>query len=90
MGDKQSDRHIDEHILDKDKQELQSNPHDQPMIPKSGTNPAARDAQARTKHERHSHDDSLTADIPRSDSADDKVDEALMESFPASDPPAQP
>jgi hypothetical protein len=33
----------DEHILEEDKQELQSNPHDQPMIPKAGTNPALRE-----------------------------------------------
>jgi hypothetical protein len=33
----------DEHINAEDKQELQSNPHDQPMIPKAGTNPALRE-----------------------------------------------
>jgi len=33
----------DEHINEEDKQELKSNPHDQPMIPKAGTNPALRE-----------------------------------------------
>lgn len=33
----------DEHILEEDKQELASNPHEQPMIPKAGTNPALRE-----------------------------------------------
>jgi hypothetical protein len=33
----------DEHILEEDKQELQANPKEQPMIPKAGTNPALRE-----------------------------------------------
>jgi hypothetical protein len=33
----------DEHILEEDKQELQANPQEQPMIPKAGTNPALRE-----------------------------------------------
>jgi hypothetical protein len=90
MGDKQSDRHIDEHILDRDKQELQSNPHAQPMIPTAGTNPAAREIQERKAAGKQSRDDSHMAGRKASDSADDKLDEALQESFPASDPPAQP
>jgi hypothetical protein len=37
--------HQDEHIEADEKQKLQSNPHDQPMIPKSGVNPALRELQ---------------------------------------------
>ena len=34
----------DEHIHEEEKQELQSSdPHEQPMIPKAGTNPALRE-----------------------------------------------
>jgi hypothetical protein len=33
----------DEHILEGDKEELQANPKEQPMIPKAGTNPALRE-----------------------------------------------
>jgi hypothetical protein len=35
----------DEHVEDENKQLLESNPHDQPMIPERGTNPALRDLQ---------------------------------------------
>jgi hypothetical protein len=33
----------DEHIHEEDKQELASNPHEQPMIPKAVSNPALRE-----------------------------------------------
>jgi hypothetical protein len=35
--------HEDKGIIDQEKQKLQSNPHDQPMIPSSGVNPALRE-----------------------------------------------
>jgi hypothetical protein len=38
----------DEHILEEDKQELQGNPKEQPMIPKAGTNPALRELREQT------------------------------------------
>ena len=39
----------DEHILAEDKQAVQSNPHDQPMIPASGVNPALRELRQQKK-----------------------------------------
>ena len=41
--------HEDEHILEEQKEKLQSNPHDQPMIPSSGVNPALRELREK-KH----------------------------------------
>jgi len=38
-----------EQIPEEDKQQLQSNPHDQPMIPESGVNPALRDLHERKR-----------------------------------------
>ena len=35
--------HEDEHVIEEQKQKLQSNPHDQPMIPATGVNPALRE-----------------------------------------------
>lgn len=35
--------HEDEAIKNQDKEKLQSNPHDQPMIPSTGVNPALRE-----------------------------------------------
>lgn len=35
--------HEDAGITDQEKQKLQSNPHDQPMIPSNGVNPALRE-----------------------------------------------
>lgn len=35
--------HEDEHIKNEDKQKFQSNPKDQPLIPKAGVNPALRE-----------------------------------------------
>ena len=51
--------HEDEHIKEEDKQHLQSNPHDQPMIPASGVNPALRDLRAK-KHAKTQPDDETT------------------------------
>lgn len=45
----------DEQIPEEEKQHLQSNPHDQPMIPESGVNPALRDLQER-KRAQHDED----------------------------------
>ena len=39
--------HEDEHLKAQEKEKLQSNPHDQPMIPASGVNPALRELQER-------------------------------------------
>jgi len=82
-------RSASEHLLDAEKQELKSNPHDQPMIPEQGVNPAARELRERKAHHKHAQQDERSAaESPRS--VDDRVDEASEESFPASDPPAQP
>jgi len=35
--------HEDAHLQAQEKEKLQSNPHDQPMIPKTGVNPALRE-----------------------------------------------
>jgi hypothetical protein len=37
----------DEHIHAEDKQRVQANPHDQPMIPEVGVNPALRELRER-------------------------------------------
>jgi len=71
-----------EQIPDEDKQHLQSNPHEQPMIPEERTNPAARELRERK--------DASRRNAAGGRSADERVDEASEESFPASDPPAQP
>lgn len=39
--------HEDEHVIEEQKKKLQSNPHDQPMIPSSGVNPALRELRER-------------------------------------------
>ena len=70
--------HGDEHIADEQKQQLQSNPHDQPLLPEGNLNPALRELRER-KHQ---------AKQPKPDDDDSRVDEASEESFPASDPPA--
>ena len=41
--------HEDPHMIEKNKEKLKENPHDQPMIPKSGVNPALRELRGR-KH----------------------------------------
>lgn len=93
-------RSAGEHLTEEEKQHLQSNPHDQPMIPESGVNPAARELRER-KSARHQESDreegtmrGAERDTERDNggglSADERVDEASRESFPASDPPQQP
>ncbi len=44
-----------EQIPEEEKQQLQTNPHDQPMIPESGVNPALRDLRER-KRAQHEED----------------------------------
>jgi hypothetical protein len=39
--------HEDAKLHERDKDNLQANPHDQPMIPSSGVNPALRELRAR-------------------------------------------
>jgi hypothetical protein len=75
-------RSAGEQMADEDKQHLQSNPHDQPMIPEERANPAARELRERKEASRRSEEGERTAD--------ERIDEASEESFPASDPPAQP
>jgi len=48
-------RSVGEHIAEEDKQQLQSNPHDQPMIPESGVNPALRELREH-KHRQKSEE----------------------------------
>jgi hypothetical protein len=75
-------RSEEENIKESDKQKyLDTKPHDQPMIPEPGTNPAMRELQARKAAK-------PAENRPMTD--DEKVDEASEESFPASDPPSQP
>jgi hypothetical protein len=74
-------RSAGEQVPEEEKRHLQANPHDQPMIPEERVNPAARELRERKAGAR-SEDGGL--------SADERVDEASEESFPASDPPAQP
>jgi len=75
-------RSAEERISNDEKRELQSNPHDQPMIPESGVNPAAREIRERKEGSQKNQEGGM--------SADERIDEASEESFPASDPPAQP
>jgi len=69
-----------EKLADEEKRELKENPHDQPMIPRQEVNPALR--ELREKQQAKLNKDTM--------SDDERVDEASEESFPASDPPAQP
>ena len=39
----------DEHVHEEDKQNVQANPHDQPMIPGRGVNPALRELRDQKK-----------------------------------------
>jgi hypothetical protein len=41
--------HEDPGTIEQDKEKLKSNPHDQPMIPRSGVNPALRELQEQKK-----------------------------------------
>jgi hypothetical protein len=70
-----------EQIANEEKQHLQQNPHDQPMIPEEKVNPALRELRER-KAGPQNNEGRMTDD--------ERVDEASEESFPASDPPAQP
>jgi hypothetical protein len=67
-----------EHLADKEKQNLQSNPHDQPLLPEENVNPALRELRERKQQAKQA----------KPDDDDSRVDEASEESFPASDPPA--
>ena len=45
----QIERTNDEHIREEDKQRVQANPHDQPMIPPGNVNPALRELREQKK-----------------------------------------
>jgi hypothetical protein len=79
----------DENVKNEDKQRFESSERGQPMIPRTGTNPALREHQERKAGgagERSIAEPNPNAGRAKSD-VDDKVDEASEESFPASDPP---
>jgi hypothetical protein len=83
----------DEHIKDDEKQRFQSAEPGQPMIPRTGTNPALREHQERKAG--GAGERSVAEPNPNENpkparsrpDVDDKVDETSEESFPASDPP---
>lgn len=75
-------RSAGEQIPDEHKQQLASNPHDQPLVPEERVNPALRELRERKQAAKRQDEGTL--------SDDERVDEASEESFPASDPPAQP
>jgi len=79
---RQEGRSGDEHIANLDKQHLEAKPHDQPMIPEEPVNPELRALRERKEAKRRE------GEPAKERSADDRVDEASDESFPASDPPA--
>lgn len=81
-------RGADESILSEDKQQLKSNPRDQPMIPEETVNPALRELRERKQSARGGAENKREASGTQTD--DERVDEASRESFPASDPPQQP
>jgi hypothetical protein len=87
-------RSADEHIEDEQKTELQSNPHDQPMIPEERTNPAARELRAknaeRVRDAERKIANEANADRREQMTEEERLDETIDESFPASDPPAYP
>lgn len=51
--------HEDEHLKNQDKERLQSNPHDQPMIPGSGVNPALRELRERKQAKPQADDETV-------------------------------
>jgi hypothetical protein len=83
-------RSQEERIKNEEKREFQeSSERGQPMIPRTGTNPALREHQERKAGgagEQSISEPDPNAGRSKSD-VDDKVDETSEESFPASDPP---
>ena len=71
-----------EQVANEEKQQLATNPHDQPLVPEERVNPALRELREREQSGTRPDEGSM--------SDDDRVDEASRESFPPSDPPAQP
>jgi hypothetical protein len=62
-------RSADEHIEDENKRLLETNPHDQPMIPEERVNPALRELRERKMAAHHAEPD---ADQKRGDHAEPK------------------
>ena len=81
----------DENVKNEDKQRFETGERGQPMIPRTGTNPALREHQERKAGgagERSVAEPNPNAAAkPSQPDDDDKVDESSEESFPASDPP---
>jgi hypothetical protein len=73
-------RSQDERLASEEKRHLKENRNEPPKIPEENVNPAARELRDRKTASRR--DGGMTDD--------ERVDEASEESFPASDPPAQP
>jgi len=73
-----------EQLANEEKRHFKENPHDQPMVPEEPVNPALRELRERKANSRKQDESSGGM------SDDERVDEASEESFPASDPPAQP
>lgn len=77
---RQEGRSQEERHTDADKQRYQANREEQPMIPEEPVNPKLRELRERKAGPQNE----------KGMSEDERVDEASEESFPASDPPAQP
>lgn len=75
-------RSAGEQLANEDKQRLASNPREQPLVPEERVNPALRELRERKQSAKQEEDPPM--------SEDERIDEASRESFPASDPPAQP